>query len=392
LKSVKILLVVSELPPARSGVASSAKLLVEHYRRLGHDVSTIAMRSLPNFVRGELRLSFFFLRWPSIRREALGAQLVHLHGPAPTFSDLFLLLLRLTIRRSRRPKVIYTQHFELDIPGVRILSRLYNRWHSRLLRLADAVVTTTKAYERVLVERGHRKVVVIPWGADHLSYPSSPAAVRSKGEDRSFDILAVGQLRSYKGLEVLLRALTHVPGARLHIVGEGHLRSRYEALASRLSLSNVRFHGDVSDADLSALFTASRVIVLASVSRMEAFGMALLEGMRAGCVPVASNLPGVAEVVGDAGILVQPGDAPALAEALRALQRDRALWERLSARARFRADSFRWTETASRYVALLEELLLDSKASGAAPARDVRDLRKARKESPEAQATMRSEA
>lgn len=378
---------VSELPPARSGVASSAKLLVEHYRQMGHDVSTIAMRSLPNFVRGELRLSFFFLRWPSIRRKVLASQLVHLHGPAPTFSDLFLLLLRLTIRRSQRPKVVYTQHFELDIPGARILSRLYNRWHSRILRLADAVVTTTRAYERLLVEHGHRKVVVIPWGADHLSCPSYPAGgLRAERDHRRFDVLAVGQLRSYKGLEVLLRAVARVPEARLHIVGEGHLRSRYEALASRLSLSNVRFHGDVSDADLSALFASSHVIVLASVSRMEAFGMALLEGMRTGCVPVASNLPGVAEVVGDAGILVPPGDTTALAEALHTLQREGTLRERLSSRARSRADSFRWADTASRYGTLLEELQADSKVAGAAWTRDTR------KGSPEAQGTMRSEA
>jgi len=348
---VKILLVVSELPPARSGVALSAKLLIEHYRRMGHELDTITMRSLPKLIWGELRLSFFFLRWPSIRRALLRYDCVHIHGPAPTFSEVFLLLIRLTMTRKTRPKVVYTHHFELDLPGFRLLCRIYNRLHRRILRLADAVVVTTRAYERLLLDRGHLQVLVIPWGADHLSYPAGDR------EGGRFDILAVAQLRSYKGIEVLLRAFQQVPEAHLHIVGEGHRRQRYEALAARLQLPRVRFHGELSDSELCALFAASHVVVLSSVSMMEAFGMSLLEGMRVGCVPVASDLPGIAEVVGDAGILVAPGDANGLAEALRGLQQNRALWDRLSVRARRRADSFRWEETALSYATLLEQLL-----------------------------------
>jgi rhamnosyl/mannosyltransferase len=348
---VKILVVVSELPPARSGVALSAKLLIEHYRRMGHELDAITMRSLPKLIRGEIRLSFFFLRWTSIRRELARYDCVHIHGPAPTFSEMFLLLMRLTMTRKTRPKVVYTHHFELDLPGFRLLCQLYNRLHSRILRLADAVVVTTRAYERLLLDRGHRNVLVIPWGADHRSYPASDR------EGGRFDVLAVTQLRSYKGIEVLLRAFQRVPEARLHIVGEGHRRQRYEALAARLQLPEIRFHGELPDAELCALFAASHVVVLSSVSMMEAFGMSLLEGMRVGCVPVASDLPGVAEVVGDAGILVAPGAANGLAEALRGLQQDRALWDRLSVRARRRADSFRWEEAARSYATLFEQLL-----------------------------------
>jgi glycosyltransferase involved in cell wall biosynthesis len=347
---VKIAVVVSELPPVRSGVALSAKLLTEHYRGAGHEVSTMEMRSLPNLIWGEIRLSFFFFRWPSIRRELSKVDCVHLHGPAPTFSDLFLLLLRFTVPRERRPKVIYTQHFELDLPGMRLACRLYNRIHSWILRFADAVVVTTHDYQRLLIERGHPETVVIPLGADHFSY-------RSGGrEEGRFDILTVAQLRPYKGVEVLLEAFGQVPEGHLHIVGDGHRRRSYEAQAVRLGLARVCFHGELSDSELSRVFASSHVIVLPSISMMEAFGLSLLEGMRIGCVPVASNLPGVAEVVGDAGILVPPGDAKGLAEALCGLQRDRALLARLSHRARRRADSFRWAETGEKYLALIERV------------------------------------
>ena len=308
------------------------------------------MRGLPKLIWGELRLSFFFLRWPSIRRELRNYDCVHLHGPAPTFSELFLVLLRLTMSAKSRPTVVYTHHFELDIPGARLLCWLYNEIHAWMMRLADGVVVTTRAYEQLLLDRGHEEVTVIPWGADRLFCPDGD---RQEGR---FDVLTVGQMRTYKGLEVLLRAFRNLPEAHLHIVGDGHRRKHFEALAARLELPSVRFYGSVSDSELCRLYAASHVAVLSSVSRMEAFGMALLEAMMTGCVPVASKLPGVAEVVGDAGKLVPPGNADELAKALRSLQLDRTLRERLSVRARRRAAAFRWEETAARYLALFEEL------------------------------------
>jgi glycosyltransferase involved in cell wall biosynthesis len=332
---------------------------MRHYRRLGHELTTISMRGLPKLMWGELRLSFFFLRWPSIRRELPSYDCVHLHGPAPTFSDLFLLLLRATVSRKSSPKVVYTHHFELDLPGLRLACRLYNRVHARIVRLADSVVVTTRAYERLLLERDHLDATVIPWGADHR------ACRPRRREEGRFDILAVAQLRPYKGLGVLLEAFARVPEAHLHVVGDGRRRRRLEALAARLELNRVRFHGNLSDSELCGLLATSRVIVLPSISMMEAFGLSLLEGMTMGCVPVASDLPGIAEVVGDAGRLVPPGDADALAEALRCLRQDRVLWERLSLRARLRAASFRWEGTAGEYVALFERLLKE----GPGPAR-----------------------
>jgi rhamnosyl/mannosyltransferase len=355
---MKILLVVSELPPARSGVALSADRLIESYRQRGHEVDTLVMRELPRLVWREARLSFFFLRWPSIRRSLASWDCVHVHGPAPTFSDLFLLLLRASVPRGSRPKVVYTHHFELDLAGLDLLCRLYNRAHGRLLRLADSVVVTSRAYECLMAGRGRKDVQVIPWGADHRVYPSRPRA------EAGFDVLTVGQLRPYKGLDVLLQAFRRLPrGVRLHVVGDGHRRSRYEKLARRLGLSQVHFHGSLPDSELSALFSSSHAVVLPSVSKMEAFGIALLEGMAAGSVPVASRLPGVDEVVEDAGLLVPPGDPEALAEALLRLHEDRSLWERLSRRAARRAASFRWKDSEARYVELVERLSKDEPLS-----------------------------
>jgi glycosyltransferase involved in cell wall biosynthesis len=58
----------------------------------------------------------------------------------------------------------------------------------------------------------------------------------------------------------------------------------------------------------SPLFASSYVFVLSSVKRMDAFGISLLEGMKTGCAAVLSDLRSVAEVAGDAGLLVPCGD------------------------------------------------------------------------------------
>ena len=79
--------------------------------------------------------------------------------------------------------------------------------------------------------------------------------------------------------------------------------------------------------------------------------MALLEGMRAGCVPLASKLPGVAEVVGDAGLLCPPRDSVSLASALAKLRDDRDLRAQMASRAVRRADEFRWEDTHRSYLA-----------------------------------------
>lgn len=360
---MKILVLVSELSPRRSGVALSAERLIEQYRSSGHEVDAIAGSRLPRWARGEVRLSFAFVQWLSLRRKLPEYDCVHVHGPAPTFSDVLLVLLRAATTRRARPKVVYTHHFDLDLPGFRLPCRLYNRLHARAHRWADANVVTSRAYERLLLERGIGGVEVIPWGADHRSYPESTR------DERRFDVLAVGQLRPYKGLDVLLRAFARVPDADLHVVGEGHRRRRYEALAARLRLTRARFYGRLPEPELSALFAASHVIVLASVSAMEAFGISLLEGMLAGCVPVASSLPGVAEVVGDAGLLVPPGDPGALSDALRRLQGDPALLARLSSRARERAGRYRWEACCERYLELFERLLNGDGANGHDPKR-----------------------
>lgn len=146
--------------------------------------------------------------------------------------------------------------------------------------------------------------------------------------------LFVGRLVYYKGLDVLLEAVRGTD-LKLAICGEGPLRPELEA-ASALLRDRVRFLGDVDAAGLPALYAASSGFVLPSVAASETFGVVQLEAMAARRPLVVSRASeGVVSVHAGAesALLVPPGDAIALREAMLRVRDDRQLSERLVAAA-----------------------------------------------------------
>jgi glycosyltransferase involved in cell wall biosynthesis len=95
-------------------------------------------------------------------------------------------------------------------------------------------------------------------------------------------------------------------------------------------------------------------------SRVEGFGIAALEAMASGLPIIASNVPGLAEVVGENGLLFPAGDHRCLAECLQLLLKDSALRQQLSAAATARAQMFTVAKTRDCYEALYREVLRES--------------------------------
>jgi rhamnosyl/mannosyltransferase len=112
----------------------------------------------------------------------------------------------------------------------------------------------------------------------------------------------------------------------------------------------------LSDAELSAQYEANDVIVLPSVTRAEAFGLVLLEGMARGCVPVASDLPGVRDVAGPTGLVVSPGDAEGLRGAFWQLASEPERLEQLQHVSRMAAQAHSWERCVDAY----EQVFLDA--------------------------------
>ena len=356
---MRILAVATELPPERSGVARTCGQLLDVFRANGHQVDVVRRRDFPYFHLGEIRLSLPLLGWRRMRRKVQSADLVYLMGPAPTFIDAFFVLLSL---ERKRPPVIYTHQFDIDFRGFGWLCEAYNRCNSWLARrTSDVIVVTTQAYRYRFP--GFPNLEVVPWGSDHDEPP--PARHSGTATEAALRVLFVGQLRPYKGIEFLLEAMTGLDSVSFTVAGNGSRQRHLERRAHSLGLEEaVDFRGAVTDSELRALMSSSDVIVMPSISRQEAFGMALLEGMRAGCVPLASKLPGVAEVVGDAGLLCPPRDSVSLASALAKLRDDRDLRAQMASRAVRRADEFRWEDTHRSYLALVEDLGTEPEQGG----------------------------
>jgi glycosyltransferase involved in cell wall biosynthesis len=203
-------------------------------------------------------------------------------------------------------------HFE-PAPGTplgRLAARMYGQFGPRSYPLADAVLVRSVRYARAspsLSRVPESRWRVIPNGVDTRLF--RPEGAAGKGNY----VLFVGRLVPYKGVDVLLHAMARMPSPpSLVLVGDGPMRARWSALAKNLHV-RAEFLGHVSDEELAKLYRGARLTVLPSVTRQEAFGMALLESMACGTPVVASSLPGVDEVARLGGLATPPGDAQALA-------------------------------------------------------------------------------
>jgi glycosyltransferase involved in cell wall biosynthesis len=345
----RILVVTSEAPPVVSGIARVVGDLTGQLAQRGHRVSVVSRADFPRLMWHEFRLSAFALTWPAFRRRVMEHDIVNVHGPVPTMSEACLLLIAWTIRPARRPAIVYTHHSDLAIPGLERACDVYNRMHYRMARHADLTVVSSEDYADKVRAAG-LPVQTVPWGVD----TRGRVLPRATSPDRPLSVLFVGQLRPYKGVDVLLDAVTDLPGVRVTVIGDGPQLPALRARVAAVGLRHVEFRGRVPEDEKWRAYSEHDVVVLPSRTRAEAFGLVLAEGMAAGCVPLASDLPGVRGVVGSSGLAVAPGDAGALRAAIRRLAGERELVARLSADAMVRGASMSVEATGQ----LFEEALL----------------------------------
>jgi glycosyltransferase involved in cell wall biosynthesis len=344
LAPLSILVFTSEVAPVVSGIATVMRNLRQGLTAIGHEVDVVSRADFPRLIHREFRFSAFLLSWPRFRRRLRRYDVVNVHGPVPTMSEIFLLLAATTMRARNRPAIVYTHHSDLAIVGLGRLCALYNRLHRRIARLSDAIVVSSEGYRDKLRTKSPVPIEIIPWGVD-----TERAIARRRRPQGELRVLFVGQLRSYKGVRGLIEAVHGLPGVSLTVVGDGPERQDLQEQVRSGGMDNVTFAGRVSDEELWRAYSWHDVIVLPSLTTAEAYGLVLGEGMAAGCVPVASDLPGVREVAGPAGMLVPPGDVHALRSTLAQLAADDLLMQRLAARCKERTKSMTLEAATARH-------------------------------------------
>lgn len=218
-------------------------------------------------------------------------------------------------------------------------------WLRRTLWRCDEVIAVSQSLaERTtaLEPRLAGRVSVLRNGVDRRRFTIT--AGRSERPEAGPALLSVGNLIPLKGHDLVIRALERLPGSTLTIVGEGPQRASLARLAEELGLgSRVRFTGNVDQAELSGLYNASDVTVLASES--EGLPNVVLESLACGTPVVATNVGGVGEVLRhpDAGRMTDDRSAPALAAAVNAVLDRRPAPERV----REQAAPFDWDATSA---------------------------------------------
>jgi glycosyltransferase involved in cell wall biosynthesis len=246
----------------------------------------------------------------------------------------------------------------------RAYNRTYLDFATRLtVRRAARILTVSEHTRREVIGLlgvPPERVVVTPNAARAHFRPPAPAAVsrlRARHNLPEQFVLYVGTLEPRKNLTTLLEAFVEVArqsDAPLLIGGgKGWLYTsifeRLEALGLR---DRVRFVGYIEEDELPLWYAAATAFVFPSI--YEGFGMPPLEAMACGTPVVTSNTSSLPEVVGDAGIMVDPYDASALATALIQVLRDAELRAELRVRGLQRAAQFTWSVTAERTLRAYE--------------------------------------
>jgi glycosyltransferase involved in cell wall biosynthesis len=335
-------------------------------------VADLTVRRLPVLHRAGLfavpRLSFLLL--------ASAASLAALaRGAAVYTRDLQLAELLLRLRGPLPNRLVYEAHAvealmyaeRGELYGTREraregkVARLAAR-EGRVWRRAGAIVTTTAGIRDTFAARyGPReRVCVIPNGCD---VPAQRTFVPPRG-DGPPRIVYAGQLYPWKGVDILVEALAEVPGAQLVILGGlpgeadlERIRARVEALglAGRTELRGTVAQPLVAE-ELGRATVVAVPFLKSAMTERHTSPIKAFEALAAGRPIVCTDLPSSREILEHerTALLVPPGDAPALAAAIRRLLDDRDLATRLARNAFDEAPRYSWDNRARRLLSFLE--------------------------------------
>jgi glycosyltransferase involved in cell wall biosynthesis len=379
---MRIAQVVSTFPPYMAGTGNVCYYNSLGLAKLGHDVTVFTSRypdgeyEYPPSIRVVRSKPLFRIgNAPFIPRLAAIEQfdIVHLHYPFIFGAEMVLVNSLL-----RHGPLVVTCHQDLIFNGVlgpvvtgyKML--LGNRVLARARRiLAPSLDYVANSSFRRLMQTRARDTLELPNGVDidRFNPGVDCAALRTRYnlEDQRV-VLFVGALDKahyHRRVDVLIQAFSRLKKQKivLMIIGEGDLEEGYRRLAADLGVADrVIFTGTVLNWDLPQYYSLCDLLVLPS-TRLEIFGMVLVEAMACGKPVIASNLPGVRTVVDDGinGFLVTPGDIDELAEKMRRLLESQDMRAAFGKEARKKVEAkYDWKEIGGRLEGIYQDIMSET--------------------------------
>jgi glycosyltransferase involved in cell wall biosynthesis len=286
-----------------------------------------------------LNFAWHRLEWPPVEWLAGQADIVHSMHP-----------LMIPGRNGARFITIHDLYF-LDRPEhtASEIQRDYPALAADHARRADGIIVNSDYTRRQVVER-----LGVPPEKVTVCTPGNPGWPRRTAKAQPGPILFLGTLEPRKNLHRLMEAYALLLERRPDIpdmVLAGALGTPTRDLFSgpmslARAIDRVRLTGYVSDDERQRLYGEASMLVLPSLE--EGFGIPALEAMTLGLPVVASNRGALPEVLGSAGILVDPEDANALASAIERVLDDPSLRRQMEEAGLARASQFSWRQSAER--------------------------------------------
>lgn len=334
--------------------------LLPRFRSMGHDVELLLFDGTATPFYKELEQSGITIHYLSIggnvynpanilkaRKYFSRYDIIHTHNTACQY---FISIASRLVRNHCR--LVTTEHNTTNrrrtIPLFRHIDKLMYRNYDRIIAIAQSTADNLSDFIG-----GDIGIDIIDNGIDISKYKSD--ASLPFGPSLPIIISMIAAFREQKNQETLIRALTLLPdNVKLRLVGDGERREILTNLVNGLNLGDrVEFMG--VRRDIPSIMGQSHIIVLSS--HWEGLSLSSVEGCASGRPMIASDVPGLREVVGGAGILFPDNDYEALANEIKKLIADRTYYDNVAMQCQERAKNYDINVMARKYNSLYESLL-----------------------------------
>jgi len=313
-------------------------------------LSSVSIAKL-NAPRRLMQNAWDYLSWPPIECWTGDIDIYHgMHFVLPAVKNAKCVLTVHDLTYLRHPELFVDK--QLNAHG-------YLKELPQALKRADAVIAVSESTKRDLVDLMNvpaERVRVICEGVEphfflHGSEDEQQAVLARYGLNRPYMFFLVGAPEPRKNLERTVRAAFHAaPDIPVAVVGsELEIRKLLGPMAS-----HVHFLGSVPDVDLPILLHCAEIALYPSL--YEGFGLPILESMAAGVPVITSNISSCPEVIGDAGILVDPRQEDEISAAISDLIGDESRRNVLRKAGVVRASTFSWQHAASEVLQLYDQV------------------------------------